>query len=323
MQPTFKIVVQGGADITQLIADRLIHLEVVDRAGVKSDTVSIEIDDRDQRLEIPKTGAKLEVSVGYVGGRLVKLGTYAVDEVSVHGPLRSMSIRGNAADMNSGIKGPKERSFHGKTFGEIVQTVAGDNNLKASISTKLSGRKIEHVDQTESDMQLLSRLCAENGATMKVSDGNLIIAEHASGKTNSGKTLPKVTISAGDCGNWDAVLAKRNNYQSVVAHYQDVKGAKRQKVTSGEGKPVLTLKHSYTNKEEAQSAADSKLQSMRRGGGVVNVQGHIGDPTLAAESQATLDGFRTGIDGDGWIVNQVTHSISVSGYTNSIELEAK
>lgn len=323
MRPTFKIVVQGGGDITKMVADRLIRLEVTDRAGVKSDTATIELDDRDQLLEIPKTGAKLEISVGYVGGALVKLGTYVVDEVSVSGPLRSMNIRANATDMNSGIKGPKERSFHKKTFGEIAQTIAGDNSLQVSISTKLAGRKIEHVDQTESDMQLLSRLCAENGATMKVADGRLVIAEHASGKTNSGKSLPKVALSPGDSASWDAVLAKRNNYLSVVAHYQDVAGAKRQKVTSGEGKPSLTLKHSYTNQQEAQAAADSKLQSMRRGGGVIHIQGHVGDPLLAAESQATLTGFRAGIDGDGWVVNQVTHSLTPSGYTNSLELEAK
>jgi phage protein D len=323
MQVSFKIVVQGGGDISQLVADRLLSLEVVDRAGVKSDTLTIELDDRDQRLEIPKTGAKLEVSIGYVGQKMVRIGAYAVDEVDVSGPSRTMTIRANAADMNGGIKAPKERSFHRVTFGDLVQKVAKENELQVSISSKLSQRKLDHVDQTESDMQLLSRLCAENGATMKVADGRLVIAEHASGKTNSGKSMPKIVIRAQDCAGWNATISKRNNYKSVIAHWQSVSGGKRVSVRAGAGAPSMTLKNSYASQDEARNAAESKLNSMRRGGGTVSVRGFVGNPNLSAECTAELVGFRSGVDGDGWVVNQVTHSIGSNGYTNSIDLEAK
>jgi phage protein D len=323
MKPAFKVQVQGGSDITSMIADRLISLEVIDRAGVKSDTVSIEIDDRDQRLEIPKTGAKLEVSLGYVDGALTRIGAYAVDEVSVEGPLRTMTIRGNAADMNGGIKAPKERSFHDITFGDLVKRIADDNELKASIPQTLAKRKLEHVDQTESDMQLLSRLCAENSATMKVADGRLVIAEHASGKSASGKDMPKIRIEAQACGSWTAAISRRGKYESVTAYWQDVKGGKRKNAIAGKGKPSLTLKHSYKSEDEAQRAAESKLNSLRRGGGTVEVRGIIGDPTLAAECTVELSGFRVGVDGDGWVVNQVTHSLTNAGYVCHLELEAK
>ena len=323
MQPTFKVQVQNGSDITQLIADRLVEIQITDRAGVKSDTVSIEIDDRDQRLQVPKTGAKLEVWLGYIGGALVKIGTYAVDEVEMSGPLRTMTIRGNAADMNGGIKSPKERSWHGVTFGDLAQKIGKENELKVSISQKLANIKLEHIDQTESDMQLLSRLCAENSATMKVSDGRLVIAEHASGKSNSGKDLPKLKLDGSACGSWSASISKRNKYGSVIAYWQDVGIAKRENVVAGEGKPSLTLKHSYKSEDEAQRAAESKLNALRRGGGTVSIRGMVGDPTYSAECEASLSGFREGVDGDGWIVNQVTHSLTNSGYTCSLELEAK
>jgi len=322
MQPTFKIEVVGQGDITALIAERLIQLDITDRAGVKSDTLSLELDDQDQRFTFPKTGAKLQVWLGYVGSELVDRGTYAVDEVSVSGPLRTLTIHANAADMNGGIKSPKERSFHNIKFGDLVKKIAKEHDLKPSISAKLAARDLGHIDQTESDMQLLSRICTEQGATMKCASGRLIIADHGSGKSNSGKDLPKITINAGDCAGWSANISKRNSYKSVKAFYQDIGKSKRTGVTAGSGSPVLTLKNSYRNAEEAKQAANSKLNGLGRGASTLQISGFIGDPKLAAECKAEIIGFRDGIDGSGWVVNQVTHSMSASGYINTLELEA-
>lgn len=322
MQPMFKVVA-NGSDITQKIADRLISLEISDKAGVKSDRLTLTIDDRDQLLEIPKTGAKLEVSLGYLGEPLVRMGAYVVDEVDIEGPERQMTIRANAADMNGGIKAPKERSFPGITFGNLVRTIAKDNSLQPSIPAGLASRNLGHIDQTESDMQLLSRICTEQGATFKVADGRLVIADHASGKTASGKNLPAITIRAEDCEGWNATLSKRGKYQAVVAYWQNLATGQRVEVKAGQGTPALTLKNTYKDEDTAKQAAQSKLNVLGRGTGKVTISGYIGDPRMAAELLATLAGFRNGIDGPGWVINEVTHSLSDSGYTNSIELEAK
>ena len=324
MQVAFKIVVDGKADITQKIADRLVELEIIDRAGVKSDRLTITVDDRDQLLEIPRRGAKLAVWLGYAGEPLVKIGQYAVDSVQLSGPLRTMTISANAADMTGGIKAPKERSFHRVTFGELVRKIAKEHDLKPSISTKLAERQLGHVDQTESDMQLLSRICADQGATMKVADGRLIIADRASGKTNSGKDFPVITIKASDCASWTADIQERGKYKSVKAYYQDRGKARRTGVTAGKGTPAMTLKNSYSSKAEAEQAANSKLKALGRGTGTVQISGLIGNPKLTAEAIAKLVGFRTGIDGDNWVVDQVTHHLSgTGGYTNTLDVESK
>ena len=59
MRPDFKIVA-NGTDITRLIADRLISLQVTDERGDKSDTAVIEIDNRARLVAVPPTGATLE-----------------------------------------------------------------------------------------------------------------------------------------------------------------------------------------------------------------------------------------------------------------------
>ena len=323
MRVAFKIVVNGSQDITALIGDRLVSLEITDQAGVKSDRLTMTIDDRDQRLEFPKTGAKIDVSLGYLGGVLVKMGQYVVDEVDVAGPVRVMTIRANAADMTGKIKAPKERSWPNVTLGTLVRTIASDNGLQPAIASDLASRNLGHVDQTESDMQLLQRICAEQGATCKVSDGRLVVASHASGKTASGGDLPEAIIDASQCESWSATITERGKFKSVKANWQNVAAGQRATVTAGEGEPVLTLKNSYTSQDEARRAAESKLKSLTRGTGKVSINGLIGDPEMSAERTATLSGFRSGVDGDGWVINEVTHSVSGDGYTCSLQLESK
>lgn len=322
MRVAYKIVADG-ANITALIADRLLSAEITDEAGVNSDRLTLVIDDRDQRLEMPKTGSKIEVSLGYVGRALVKMGAYVVDEVDVIGPAREMTIRANATDMTGGIKAPKERSFDNITLGDLVRTIASDNGLQPAIASELASRNLGHVDQTESDMQLLQRICTEQGATCKVADGRLVVAERASGKTASGGDMPPALIDASQCESWSATITERGKYKSVKAYWQNTGTAKRVEVKAGDGKPELALKNSYASEDEAKRAAESKLKSLTRGTGKVSINGLIGDPTMSAEMVATLSGFRSGIDGGDWIVNRVTHSFSDGGYVCSLELESK
>jgi phage protein D len=322
MQVAYKITADG-ANITALIADRLLMAEITDEAGVKSDRLTLTIDDRDQRLEFPEPGAKLEVSLGYVGQALVRMGTYTVDEVEVSGPAREMTIRATAADMTGNIKAPKERSWPQVTLGTLVRTIAADNSLQPAIAADLAARQLGHVDQTESDMQLLQRICAEQGATCKVADGRLVVASHASGKAASGADLPAATILVGQCESWTAVVAGRNEYKAVRAYWQDVKKANRTGVTAGAGTPMLTLKNSYTNADEAKRAAESKLKSLQRGAVKISISGLIGDPTMSAERTVSLVGFRQGVDGDNWVINSVAHRFGSDGYTCGLELESK
>jgi phage protein D len=322
MQPTFKVVAQGS-DITALIADRLVSLEVVDQAGVESDSMVLELDDRDQRFEFPARGVEIEVSLGYVGQQLVKMGIYTVDEVEVSGPPRTLTIRAKAADMTGGIKAPKERSWDEVTLGVVVQTIAGEHDLEPAIEKDLAERWLGHIDQTESDMQLLTRLCAEQGAIMKIADGRLIVAKHASGETASGLVLPAGTIDSALCESWSATTAERSEYESVRAYWHDLATGLRTPVDVGDGEPALELKHSYASEGEARQAAESKLKSLNRAIGKASLKGVIGDPYLAAEQPVSLVGFRRGVDGDNWVITKAHHKLDDSGYTCDVDLEAR
>lgn len=323
MRPAYRLIVDGTQDITGTVQGRLLSMEITDKAGVKSDRLTLTLDDRDGLLQIPRTGANVEVSIGYLGGALARMGSYVVDEVEVSGPGRMMTIRANAADMTGGIKAPKERSFDDVTLGDIVKKVASEHNLTPSIPQDLASRQLGHVDQSESNMQLLTRLAADQGATVKIADKRLVVAKRAAGATASGKTLPAAIIRSDQCDSWSCTFSERGKYKAVKAYYHDKAAAQRKSVTAGSGDPKLELKNSYATQQEAQRAADSKFQTLSRGTSKVTIQGLIGDPLMSAEKIATLVGFRTGVDGSNWVVDEVTHSLNDSGYVCSLQLESK
>lgn len=327
MEPTYQIIADSK-NITELVKDRLVELVVTDKAGVKADQCVITIDDRDQLIELPSKGAKLEISLGYVGQPLAKMGSYIVDTVEVENAPRLLTITATSADMGGTLKAPKERSFHGIPLLDLVKTVATENKLDWSVAPELAGRMIEHVDQTESDMQLLTRICSNMGAVCKVADGKIIIAGHAKAETTGGKTgekkkLPLVTINGAEI-RWRATLADRNKYKTVKAFWHDKAKGERVEIMVGAGAPELTLKQTYPTEKEAEDAASSKLSGLNRSTGTISIQNAVGDTSAAAEREADLIGFRAGVDGKGWIITSVVHRLRASsGYTISIEAERK
>lgn len=97
MKPRFLVTVNKG-DITEAIRPRLISLTVTDDTGMESDTLEIQLSDHDDRnpLALPPTGAEAQVHLGY-GDDLQDVGTFVIDEVTMHGPPCVMTLRGRAA----------------------------------------------------------------------------------------------------------------------------------------------------------------------------------------------------------------------------------
>ena len=52
MQPDWRILIDGQ-DRSRVFLDRLLSLTVTDESGYHSDTVSVRLDDRDGRIDLP------------------------------------------------------------------------------------------------------------------------------------------------------------------------------------------------------------------------------------------------------------------------------
>lgn len=102
MTPDFSISVEG-ISITELVKSRLVSMHITDEAEVTSDTAVIHLDDRDSLFEIPRTGAKLNILLGYKETGIVPMGDYIVNEITLQGPPQSLKIKSHAADRSKKI----------------------------------------------------------------------------------------------------------------------------------------------------------------------------------------------------------------------------
>jgi Bacteriophage probable baseplate hub protein len=319
MQPDFQILADKK-DITDAIRDCLLSLSITDEAGTQSDTVEIQLDDRDSQIEWPRLGAELEVSIGYRASGVVWMGLYIVDEVEHTGPPATMTIRGKAADMRASIKAPKTRSWDKVTLDDLVQTIAGEHGLAATVSESLSNTFIEHIDQTnESDVHLLTRLAREHGAVAKPVAGQLLFVPRGEARTATGQSMSVITIETSAISRHRMTQAEREKYHSVKAYWHDSESAEKISVNVGDGKPAYSIRHTYANAQEATQAAYAKLKMLNRGTGTLSLT-LIGNAGIQVEGKIELSGIRDPINGE-WLVSRDEHQLSGQGYITRCDAE--
>lgn len=313
--PAFRIIADGN-DVTDAIKDRLLSLRINDAAGQESDSLEISLDDRDSLLPLPRSGAWLRVWLGYSsGGKLpVYMGAYAVDEIELSMGPRSMVIKATAAQTAPElVKGQRTESWHDRTMADVVNKIAKRNGLTPVIKGGLGSVKIKHEDQTnESDQSFLTRLAKKYKATIKPADGKLIVTPRSTGAGEFAITVDEVT-------DWRATLKNRGAYGAVKVKYLDRKLNKEKNETFGKKGPlpVFEEKQLFRDQAEAKKAAESRLQSLKAGEVRVSLR-LPGRPDLNADGLVTLKNFRPYVDGT-WAIKQITHELTSSGYSTSIE----
>lgn len=326
--PSYSVLADS-ADITAAIASRFISLTLTDAVGMESDLLEITLADNERLrpIAIPRTGAELQVSLGYDGIN-APMGLFVVDEVEVAGWPGEMVIRARAAtyDKSTGGKSDlqtqKTRSWpKGTKLGDMVAKIASEHGLEPAVADSLKSIPLPHTDQAdESDINLLTRLAKKYDAIVKPANGKLVLAKRGDSKSVSGEPLAPVLIDPSDCGPWRMVLAKRETAGMVVAYWHAVKQARRNEVKVGKGEPVRRLRQYYPTEEMALAAARAELARRERGQETLALS-CLGAPYIAAECPLTMVGFRPGVDGE-WLISRVTHRIDKSGgYSCDLEAE--
>lgn len=216
MRPTFQITA-AGSDITGDVSRRFVSLDITDTVDETSDSLTLVLEDAAGTMELPRSGAKIEVSLGYDGNNQ-RVGSFVVDEASIDGPPDLITVQASSSpfvnDRGGGGKAEftsrKSRSFESKTLGEIAQTIAGECGLTAAVDSELSSIQIPYVAQIdESGANLLVRLARRYGGVLKPADGRLVIASEAGGRSISGQAL-EVTLTPADVTSWRFSVGGKN-----------------------------------------------------------------------------------------------------------------
>ncbi len=330
IRPGF-LVTANGADITGLVTSRFISLTLTDEVGMESDMLEIRLDDSDplNPVQLPPTGAEINVSIGY-DGIYQPMGLFVADEFELAGWPGEMVIRARAAiyDKSKGgktdLQTQRTRSWpSGTKLVDMVKKVASEHGLEAKVAQSLQSITLPHIDQAdESNINLLIRVAKKYDAIVKPANGKLVVAKRGESKSVSGEELPPVTVLAPNVTNYRMSISKRETAGMVVAYWHAVKSAKRKEVKVGKGEPVRRLRNYYPTEEMALAAARSELQRRERGQQTLALT-VVGDPSIAAEAQLTVAGIRPDVDGE-WLISRVVHKIDAgTGYQCDIEAEKK
>lgn len=308
MKQTDYMVLANGIDITAKIRDRLIRLVLSDAAGIESDTVTIELDNRDNAIALPPRGAMLRIWMGYVG-ELVFKGAFEVDELEEPLDDEALVIHGKAARMSTAFKAPRDRTYDDITLGELVEQIATAHGYEPAVSEALATIVFDHIDQRgESDMNLLTRLARDHGAVAKPVAEKLVVVAKAASESVSGAELPTITIDDPENSAGRVTLTGESEYRSVVAHWFEEDAQQRHDVTAGEGEPVYTMRQSYQNADEAQAAADAKLGELQRGTAALSLTRPL-TPNIMPEGILSLANHKPSAN-RRWLVENVEHVIN-------------
>ncbi|HAW49150.1 MAG TPA: phage tail protein [Roseovarius sp.] len=309
MTPDFRIIA-GGTDTTAIIRDRLLSLTVVDGDEERADRLTLELDARDARVELPETGEVLEVSLGFRETGLVEMGRFTVDGLKGRGPALTLTVEATAADMTGPLRAPRSTAWEDKTLGDIAGAIAARGGLTAAVSPRLAGIHIAYEAQTaESDLAFLTRLAERHDATAKPAGGRLVITPRDRGEAADGSALPSVPLSTKRLQGWDWDIVERQRVGRVEAEWRDVDTGTRDTVTAGEGDPVHRLRHVHSSEEEARRAAEAKLRRAKRGKLELNARLAGFEPALFAGGNIAVSGVYPGIDGT-FLVKRVEHRLA-------------
>ncbi|TPU09460.1 DNA primase [Acinetobacter baumannii] len=322
--PIYRLEVDGN-DISPLVVDRLISLTIKDNRGLVVDSVDIDLDDSDGQLEIPPEGAIIQVWIGWSNTGLVDKGKYKVESVTHRGAPDILSISAFSNDVSEGLKQKRERSFSSKTIQVIFETVGAEYALKTIVHDTLANRVISYIAQNESDANLITRIADEHDAIATVKNGHLILLPRGASQTVSGLPLPTAQIfrSDGDGHNYTTGTGT-DRITGVKAYYYDTGKSKKLYVVIGDNEDNLKeIRYVHRDKKTAELAAQAEYSRCKRASQKLSYTFAFGQPNLIPEQEFVFTGLKPQIDDIIWLGTNITHNLTDSGFTTSVELEVQ
>lgn len=359
LTPSAELTIDGRRFGTQAMS-RIISISLTDKRGFEADELTIELDDHDGTIAIPKTGSKITLKLGYQETGLVEKGEYLVSEFTASGSPDRLSITARAADLAEALAEQVEKSWHKQTLYQIIETIAKKHKYEYIISKDYQSQKIEHIDQTnESDASFMSRLAEQYDAIATIKNGKLLFIPAGESQTASGQPILPTTITRASGDSHSFTYSSSNSYQAVRAYYTDKKTGQKKEVivnkdnaypnkkttqqtktvkgktfkakkkendnqkVNTDGQKIKTLRHLYATESGAWSGARGAFKKIQRGVAEFSITLAVGRPDLYPETPAVVQGFKPEIDAEAWLITEVSHKIDSGGYTASIQFEAR
>ena len=334
--PDFSLTAEGE-DITKAIKRGLAEVRYTDNGAATKRSDELMITLFSEKMALPPKGAVLTLGLGF-NGNLVNKDSFTVCQVASGGPPRWITIYATAAPMNASRHGAdvtalKTRVFSDITLGELVKTIATENNLVAQVSPALAEIRIPWVMQSsESDASLLSRLAGMYGATSKPTNGYWLFLEYGASQSTCGRDAPVMTITPDMVSDWDYREGERQGASGggkgttkkgkVGVRYFDPRdGRTREFKVDVES---TDKRHPFTQPDQgtAKHCADSKVKRVQKAGRQMTITLPCRPALLkaGAEMRFITQGFG-GREDHNWQAESVEFSLAPGqGFTLNLSL---
>lgn len=320
-QPRWRVVLDGK-DISSRIAPRLMSLTITRERGQDADQLDLTVSDHDGKLQLPKHGVTIDVSLGWDTTGLVSMGTFTVDEVEHSGSPDKVVVRARSAKLAKSIRQKRTQSWNNTTMGAVVNELAGRNGYAPALAPELAGVPIPHLDQTnENDANLLTRLGQHYDTTATVVGGKMVVAPVGKGRTATGKPIGSISITRRDGDQHRYHKADRDAYPGVSAQWHDIDGAKLKTVVAGDKDGAKNLRTVYASEGDAAQAVRAEKHRIDRGEETFELQLARGRADVYPEMRVHVSGFKPQIDATAWLVKRVEQNLGDNGFTTRIECE--
>lgn len=328
----YSITIDGRA-VTKNFDPVLIDLSINLTDGGKSDSLDITLDDAQGQIALPREGATIVATIARKDGRggavQFEGKTDEPESTGSRGGGMLLSITAHAADLKGKPKEKKQRVKDDAEFGDVAKEWGKEADLDVYVDDSLASIKRDHWHMPNMSFMAWGEHVAEEiGATFKIFGDKAAFVPRNSGKSASGKELPRLVARAGEGGNiinWkiSPVLNRARYKKSKVRHY-DQKEAKWKveevEISDDGARSDLVETGKAANKDKAKDRATSNAEESKRGkgGGSVTIDG---DPAAQPQAPCTVENIRDGIDGEYRVTSAKHRLARGSGWTTECELE--
>ena len=351
-EATYSISIDGNL-IDSVLAPILISLSIKTDDKGTCDELSLELDDTDGQVELPRMGASVEAEIGWSDTGQVSSFMGSVDEGHSggkgkdakssdkagkgdkageggdSGPVhaagsrskgRTLTITAKSADMTSKVKGHRSAHMDKAKFGDVARAwgqKAGLSDVKVDASLAAIERPYWYM-ANESYMAWGDRIRREIGATFKIFGSTAVFVSRTGGMSASGKPLTPITVAWGvNLIEWSAQpILSRPQHSSFGTRWYDPLATTHGDETSSGGSGSIDAKHCHATKAPNKNHAKRQSDANKVEGD--REKGGCDGVTIDGEPDAQPGAPCTivGIrDGvDGtYLIESVTHTLSRHG----------
>lgn len=327
---TYVSIVFQHKDITKLINSYLISFEYTDNEKDTADDINITIDDRDYEwLQWLSADTDIDIKDAEVSAMIVKdnwhndgkkeildCGTFTVDTVSIKGAPNQITFKASGIDSNNGLKEKHNKAWEKMSLQGIAQEIAAANGYTA---VYMSDTKYwyDRIEQNNSDIGFLQKLCQNNGLSLKISSKQIIIFDQFTAEQAAADFT--FNINCGMISYSFNATADDSKYNKCTVKYTDPKTEKTiegsfEDKTIKDGQSFTISDEKVSSVAEANQLAEKRLRLKNKEGNNVTIE-MPGDINYMAGVTFNIEGFY-GLDGK-YIMTSVKHKVS-GGYTTSI-----